>query len=268
MSFTCYYYWLFSPHRGGFTDSFDLTPAFTVDIAPDGIHEYSLALFCDQDGYPHFARLCIHGLTSKDIPDSILPLLQIIKEHLLSVLWVYDRDIKLARPGVVWNFVPNKEPPTMGLSIKEEGHSKFDANGIKNLFIHTMPIRESFRLYLDGANERIPLQYRFLSFYKLLELNFKDGNLWRHDSINKLLNSFQEDFVALGYNKEPIKVLHDIRDRCAHIKTGKNLGVTHLNHSAAVKVSELLPILRAICANVINQKAGGMFMIDNEIMTD
>lgn len=272
--FTCYYYWIFAPHRGGISDSADLAPSFSIDVATPDKKMHSLALYCDQIGAPHFARLRIHALSSEEIPDWLLPTLQIIQEHLLAVLrMTFRSDTVLAEPGVIWNFVPSGEPPNLSVTIEGHGYDQFDPEGAKNLFIHSMAIRETFRLYVDGNDARIPLQFRFLSFYKLLEMNFKEGGHWRHAAVHKLLDPFRAAFISLGHTKEPVKVLHDLRDRCAHIKTGRaqaseTLGVTHLNHAAAVKVSKLLPVLRAVCATVLNDKAAGKFMLNTEIASD
>ena len=268
----CHYYWLFAPHRGGIVDSPNRTPAFEIDIiAPDNISR-SLFLFCDQDGLPHFARLTIKSLSNEEIPNARLPTLQAIKEHLLSVLrFTYRSDLILAEPGVIWSFSKDDAPVNVNITMEDLGRVQFVPENAKNLFIHSFEVREIFRLYSDGEDERIPLQYRFLSFYKLLELQYKEQGFWKHQQIDSLLHPFASEFAALGYTKRPLVVIHEMRDRCAHIKTGKgtgreSLGVTHLNHAAAVKVSELLPVMRAICATVINERAQGRFALHAEVI--
>ena len=55
-----------------------------------------------------------------------------------------------------------------------------------------------------------------------------------------------------------------LRDKCAHIKTGKSresFGVIKLNHKEAVDVNKILPIMSDICIEIINERANGAFVI-------
>ena len=263
----CHYYWLFAPYRGGIVDNESRVAAFdlTINLPDETSHQFYL--FCDQNGLPHFARLTIKSLPTEEIPESLAPTLQAIKEHILVVLrFTYRSDLVLARPSTFWCFVKAGEPAQMKLTVEEGGQDQFISENARNLFIHSFNMREVFRLYADGDDARIPLQYRFLSFYKLLELTYKEQGFWKHQDVKALLHTFAPPFADLGYTKEPLAVIHDMRDRCAHIRTGKGvLGVTHLNHAAAVKASELLPIMRAICATIVNERAGGTFALHTSV---
>lgn len=268
--YQCNYYWLFAPLRGGFKDTPERVAAFDLDIAATEQKIHKLHLFCDDEGLPHFARLTIGGLMNEVIPEDSLPLLQTVKEHLLSVLRLtYKPEIALAEPGIVYSFTAEGQHPQTQMLIEEVGRDHFDPAATKNLLSHTFPMREYFRLYMDGEDKRIPLQYRFLSFYKLLELRYRKSGFWMHQDINRLLDSFDNYFKRLGYTKAPLSILHDLRDRCAHIKTGRDvLGVTHLNHKAAASVNDLLPIMRAICAVILNERADGKFALKTEVVTE
>lgn len=272
--YDCHYYWLFAPHRGGIVDNSERKPAFDIAVVLPDQTSHSLSLFCDQEGLPHFARLTVNYLPTEEIPTALLPTLQAIKEHLLVVLrFTYRTDLVLAEPGIIWSFTATGEPARVSISIEDRGQDSFVPENARNLFLHSFPLREILRLYADGEDKRIPLQYRFLSFYKFLELRYKEQGHWKHQEVDALLRPYAADFSALGYTKKPFVVIHEMRDRCAHIKTGRGsgrelLGVTHLNHAAAVKVSELLPIMRAICANVVNERAKGTFALHTEVIKD
>ncbi|WP_273430671.1 methylamine utilization protein MauJ [Chitinibacter tainanensis] len=266
--YQCNYYWLFAPFRGGITDTPERSPVFELDVNVPGGVTQKLHLFCDDEGRPHFGRLTIPNLNSEALPKEDLPVLQSLQEHLLSVLRLtYKPNITFAEPAVFYSFTLEGEYPQTKIVIEESGKDVFDPVQAKELLIHTISFREHFRLYIDGEDERIPLQYRFLSFYKLIELRYRSNGRWMYQELDSLLQPYICEFHRLGYTKKPLAVLHELRDRCAHIKTGSRdtLGVTHLNHKSALSVSELLPIMRALCAVIINEQAGGNLQVDTRV---
>ncbi|PNU18981.1 hypothetical protein C2E25_14960 [Geothermobacter hydrogeniphilus] len=252
----CAYYWLLEPLRGGIKDSNERTPAFKFDIKPERLPDtYEFALYADQDGVPEFARLIIPNLDEKVIPDEVLPLLQTTKEHLITVLrltYSYKADYF---PLTAWTFFSDDQPLKFGLETRLSGKDVFNPDNTKNLFFHSMSFREDLRLFVDGGDERIPLQYRFLSYYKILEKNFKKNGLWKKEELEQHLKTYEELFKEAGFIGKPSSTLHSVRDKCAHIRTGntrESLGVTHLNHKEAVITSALLPILNRITGQIIN----------------
>ena len=268
----CMYYWIIAPLRGGIKDVPERLPAFALNVqALDG-KDYELSLFCDHRNEPEFARCRIPSLGTEAIPDSILPLLQTIIEHLMSSLRLtYRMDLMLAQPSAVWSFFEESKPHEVSLSIQELGERTFDPQPVKNLFSASFNIRELVRLYLDGVDGGIPLQYRFLSLYKLIENRFRRRGYWENTSLDAFLQPYAAKFIDLGFKGAPASILHDLRDRCAHIKTGTKgvrevLGVTHLNHKEAVRVQHVLPLLRAICSVVINDRAKGAFALRTDVL--
>src|SRR5450759_5279981 len=174
----CLYYWIIAPLRGGIVDSPERNPAFVVQVQALDQKTYELSLYCDKQGSPEFARCRIPDLETEAIPNATLPLLQSLKEHLLSILRLtYRPDTMLAMPGTAWAFIENGQPAKMSLLIDEFGSTSYDPEPTKNLFIHSFEFRELMRLYVDGVDDRLPLQYQFLSLYKLLELCFRNLSL-------------------------------------------------------------------------------------------
>ena len=162
----CHYYWLFAPHRGGIVDSNERKPAFDIPVVLPDQTSHNLSLFCDLEGLPHFARLTIRSLPTEEIPVGLLPTLQAIKEHLLVVLrYTYRSDLVFAEPGALWSFTAAGDPARLSISVEDRGRDSFDPQKARNFFFHSFPLRETFRLYADGEDKHIPLQYRFLSFY-------------------------------------------------------------------------------------------------------
>lgn len=268
----CLYYWIIAPLRGGIDDAPERVPAFLLSIQSLDQKTYELSLYCDKDGNPEFARCRIPDLESEVIPGAVLPLLQSLKEHLLSVLRLtYRSDVMLAQPSAAWSFIKNGQPAKVGLLIDAFGGSKYEPENTRALFVHSFEYRELMRLFVDGIDDRLPLQYQFLSLYKLLELRFRTHGRWNKKDLASLLGRYAEDFKAHGFHGEPAAAVHELRDKCAHIRTGSKgkrevLGVTHLNLPEISRVERMLPVLRAVCASSINERVAGKFTLNSAVV--
>lgn len=257
---TCHYYWVFEPIRGRILDTPDKIPVTLIQVPFLGT-QYELSVFCDSKMVPDFARLIIPDLSTEEIPEKFRPLLLMSKEHLLSCLKLtYAHDIEMF-PNSIWAFVDATKPYHLGFDLTKNFEEKpLDADTLKNFFSASFSFRDEVRLILDGSDAKIPLQYRYLSLYKLLEIEFKQSGAWDYTALNSALDTYRNDFKELGFETKPSNLLHEIRDKCAHIKTGRQqemLGVTHLNFIEAERVEKLLPILRDVCRDILNQKAAG-----------
>lgn len=238
------------------------------------IKSYELSLFCDEKDQPEFVRCRIPGLEEKAIPESLLPDLQSLIEHLLSSLRLSFRmDVMLAGPHAAWSFFPEGQPHSMSLLIKEFDTRVYDPQQTKGIFVHTFNIRELMRLYVDGVDIRIPLQYRFLSLYRILENKFRHRGRWNKGALEAYLAPHSNGLRALGFRGTPSRIIHDLRDRCTHIRTGQKgarevLGVTHLNHREAVRVARVLPFLRSVGATIINERTDGKFTLITDVVEE
>ena len=259
----CLYYWLFEPIRGKLKDDAARIPAFSITTNFRDV-DYEFALFCHEDGSPEFARVRIPHLNTEKIPEDTLPLLQILKEHLISTLRLaYREDIQIF-PMATWSFFDEGKEHKMGLEIEIYDPTQLDVNLVKSFFSASMRYREEIRLLVDGRDARLPLQYRFLSYYKIIEDKFKNAGRWDTKQLDKFLEAYRARFVEKGFNKKPASLIHELRDRCVHIRTGTKkevFGVTQLNHKEAVRVAEMLPLLSDICKELINKKAAGALVI-------
>lgn len=272
--FDCYYYWLFAPVRTFVTDNADRKSAFELNVVADDGKAYEIRLYCDDGGHPEFARCLIPALTTKEIPEDIFPLLLTVREHLISSLRLtFRQDLMLGIPSVVYMFVDHGKDASLSMKVEQFGEESFDANRARDIFSLTFDIRQLIRLYVDGADQRIPMQYRYLSFYKLVENHFRMEGYWNYKALNEFLAPFKASFDATGLSGAPTAILHELRDRCAHIKTGKGkkgeiLGVTQLNHAQLLKVEKIIPILRAIGAKIINERAAGRVVLSTEVLPE
>lgn len=226
--------------------------------------ECEVALYCDESNVPEFCRVKISSLNEEKVPDAYLPILQAIKEHTLTVLRVlYRETTALAMVSSVWTFIPTGQPLSTGMVFQEFGEDILNVDAVKNLFVNSFKIREVLRLFQDGVSPIVPLQYRFLSFFKLLENHFLHANRWDYAGLDAMLKPHEHCFTSMGFTKTARVTIFDLRDRCAHIKSNKGvLGVTHLNHAAAVNVEKVLPYLRSVCAQIINIRSEGTFTMN------
>lgn len=261
--YTCLYYWLVETIRNKFLDTSESLPAFEIPIESDfGTCEF--AVFVSDDGKPEYARLTIPNLVKEKIPSEMLPMIQAVKEHFLSILRItYYSDATLF-PRPIWTFQEDPTSYTMGLEIRQFTNRFFDIDRTKQLFIGGFPYREEIRLFIDGHDHRIPLQYRYLSLYKIIELHYKKQGIWQEDKLDTLLSKYSTSFTEIAGSKKPANHIHMLRDKCAHIKTGSSkevLGVTHLNHKEAATVEKTMPILSDICIEILNERTDGKFVI-------
>ncbi|MHB8576655.1 MAG: hypothetical protein ACYDCQ_15130 [Dehalococcoidia bacterium] len=257
---TCWYYWLYMPLRNGLRDSPDALPAFEIDIQARR-HRYKLALFLDERGTPAYGRLGIFDLPDRQLPEDSLPTIQMLKEHLLSVLRV-TTDAALAHwDHAIWLFTEDGQHPNANVAIEEfTENATVNPTAVASTFSSTLPMREELRLLTDSEDRRIPLQYRYLSVYKILELRFSVRGTWRDDDLGDLV---RRTGVTLSTAE-----IHTMRQKCAHIKTrqkkapsGEVIGVTHLNQRDAIRCEAMLLSMRAICVGLINECAEDGFMI-------
>ncbi len=268
---TCFYYWLFEPLPELFEDTTDTKPAFEVPIQFGKI-QYRLSIFAS-GGRLQYARLEIPNLRREVIPERLLSMIQAVREHLLSVLRLgYDKDFRFfVRP--IWTFVDSGKPHRTTLEIKvTAGQRTVSMDNLRKLLITSFPFREEMRLLLDGSDRGIPLQYQYLSLYKMLELEFKVRGNWKRQALDDFLKPYRKEFAKLGILRKPSSYLHGMRDKCAHIKIGRAkrevFGVTHLNRREVAQVEKVMPLLRRICIQVINRRGNGKFKLNDHPTTE
>lgn len=74
-------------------------------------------------------------------------------------------------------------------------------------------------LLAEALNPAVPLAFRYLTFYKILELELRKNGYWT--GLDDYLKQYEQKFAGLHTSKAKLKnFLHNYRDKCAHIKTG------------------------------------------------
>lgn len=206
----------------------------------------------------------IPNLAEESLPESVLPLLNVIKEHALAVLRLSYQEETHYYPAAAWAFFDEGQDYNFGLRIEIRDNEVVNADLAKALFVHSYPYKHELRLLVDGNDPHIPVPYRFLALYKLLEHEFKTKGEWRTSDLEAFVGTYDSEFKKLGISKSPTNHLHDLRDRCAHIRTGRSkeaIGVNSLNHKETIAVQQMLPVMRDIGRDLINRKSTSTFQL-------
>jgi len=258
----CGYYWIINPPPNQVTDDGNRIPAVDVTIECNGT-EHKALVFTNSSGRPELIKALLTGLPSQEIPEDCLPFLQSIKEHMLTALRLaYDENIS-AWDFSMWSFAEDDKTPSLNVAVKLPSRP-VTPDVISNLFAQSLNFREQFRLYSNGVNEGIPAQYRFLSLYKLIEMQFRRKGKWNQSKLRELVQQFDSDFRQKGIKNDPIAAIHAYRDKCAHITSGKrrdSIGVSELNHKELVSVLTILPVVARIGAEILRQLTEGKVVI-------
>ena len=82
------------------------------------------------------------------------------------------------------------------------------------------------------------------------------------NELKAFLSQFSTEFDKMNINLPLDNYIHALRDKCAHIKTGKDiLGVTLLSPEQIVEVETFLPVLRNMCIVLLNSVSNGKFTL-------
>jgi len=148
--------------------------------------------------------------------------------------------------------------PELSIRIAEivGTQAEIATENIRKTLNATIAHRPLFKLLADAQTPRLPLQYRYLSLYKILELEFRVVGHWI--GLRELLAPYEADYKALNLSDRKLpNLIHEMRDKCAHIKLGGNdsLGIIGLDGSDATIVNALVRLLYRIITNHLNSKS-------------
>src|SRR6266404_7059877 len=208
----CSYYWMLNPLPKRITDNESRTPSLEHRIKYKG-KEYKIAILSDDHGRPECIRLVIPDLPEKEIPEDLLPFMQLVREHMVTVLRLsYDPRVSLFDIHF-WTFQGDGSSPRADVEMESHYKPVFDPAAVRACFAASINHREELRLLSNGANYDIPVQYRFLSLYKLIEKKFRHNGKWKQDELRKFVSKFEPDFRLKGINGNPLKAIHECRDK-------------------------------------------------------
>ena len=251
---TCYYYLIVEPLINEYKDDSNAKPASFAIIETES-KEYQVSFFTTHNRLS-MVRIDIPNVLDETILETDLEMVQIIKEHVLSVLRLtYDPKVSLF-PHTLRNLRKEGQEPDLHVKMSEIIRTDFNPHveNIRNVFVATFLIRIQIKLLSDSQDKRLPLQYRYLSLYKLMEMEFKEKGKWTTE-YEQFVSSFEDEFRNLGIRMKSAKYIHRLRDKCAHIKTGKDvLGITQLSNKDMIEIDRFFPLMTRICVNLISKK--------------
>lgn len=254
------WYWMLDPPRGGIIDQ-GKPAAFTQHLRGSEGQELETSLFLDEHGEPVFVK--VRAIGAKDIHDTnrFVDLVEVAREHMISVLKLTWHHNASYVPMSIFLQEP-EDGSGAGLQVEWPSAYGFNSAQAHALYEHTFGHRQSLRLLAEGLDERIPIQYRFLSLYKFLEIRYRgDNDHWDFEALRKACDAQLMEYEGLKLPRTFQAELKRLRDRCAHIRTGsgkkRRLGVTALNPEALKEVTQMMPLLREICRTVFNFELDG-----------
>lgn len=250
-----HYYFALDPIKSEYKDSNTKKPLIKISI--DTKEKQCSICFYGEKEEIDFIKIIIPDCEDETFDDKSLDLIQVLKEHALSVLrTTYDSTTSFY-PISFWTFKDTKRKFNMCLSFSEHKNLNFKINkeNIQNVFISTYSSRNELKLLSDSMDKRIPLQYRYLSLYKIIELNFKND---KGKLDTKRLDAFLDKFEEKNLRGKII----GLRDKCVHIHDNKGvMGVTQLNRTQIIEVEEFIPLFQKIVITFVNEKSNGKFTI-------
>ena len=189
-------------------------------------------------------------------------------DHMLAVLKLtHNVSADLARFGenaISIGAHDDEGKPNLKIEISEivEAQAEVAADNIRNVFVTSMGHRPLIKLLADAQMPLLPLQYRYLSLYKILELEFRVEGRWI--GLQELLEPYDRSYKALNLSLRSLpNLIHEMRDKCAHIKVGGNdsLGIVGLDGPDAKIVVELVKLLGKVIVQHLTSKSIGLTFV-------
>ena len=216
--------------------------------------QYRVSLIYE-DAQIIMARICKSGLKEKFIPTKIQSDITILKEHLLTSINIHFDPYARIRFNM-HQFIEEGGKPDINILLDDGTKKKnqISANEFSDIFLDTFDYGNELKLLSDAQKTYVPVQFRYLSLYKWLELEFKTKGRWNNSFIS-FTDQVEDEFQKRNFSKKKFSnYLHDIRDKCAHIKSNSDaLGVTSLSYEDEKKVIEFTKFLSIVCIEYFNQ---------------
>jgi hypothetical protein len=127
---------------------------------------------------------------------------------------------------------------------------------LENTFSVTWPHSALFDLVANSRLSSVPLQYQFLSLFKVLEHEFRVAGKWENRLREFLLPHETEFQLISGSNQSLHNEVQDLRDKAAHMKIGKTdtIGFAGLGSEDLHRVTRLMPLLHRIIMNHLAER--------------
>ncbi len=246
--------------EGEYTD-FE-TPAFELPVE-DPERSVKFALFL-RDSSPAFARILVENADEQTDLSGYGPTFEKLFGHLLTILRLF------VNPSLNWDQLTVASNPKAGTlgglaistkSIFEERAEQLQAinwTNIGAIYAGTSPAGIEVSYFQLGTNEKMPVQYRYLSLFQLFERRFKKNNKWVKQDRDDFLAEFEWVPFTNGQKSNLFAYLSELRDKCAHPRVGsKDTDGFHLlNPSTEKELSAIIPGMIAMVSRIIENQCG------------
>jgi hypothetical protein len=252
---TCYYYLIVEPLLDHYRDDANTKPTSTGLIKIKS-KKYKISFFIGGNRLS-MIRIDIPNLSGKTVPEEDSESVHILKEHVLSVLRLnYDSEVSFF-PNAMMVFRKEGLGPIFSIKLKQtlkpNPSLPLYIENVRDVLVDSFPLRVQTKLLSDAQDERLPLQYRYLSLYKLLEMECKKEGKWKQE-FERFVDKFEAEFKNLGIKMKPVNYIHYLRDRCAHIKISREAyGVTQLSRKDMAEIGKFLPLMIRMCTTSLNE---------------
>ena len=253
-------YSLLSPPPERFIDNRLISPLLSIPVQLKDGRQWEIAILREQNTIIGI-RIAVPEIVGEKIPPDDFHRCQALRAFALDCIRInYDPSVEYFRVGddiySFSNFVDPATGPDINLNIDTKINEDFQVNteGLKLLLASPQTMRTAIHLLADGGDFRLPLQFRFLSVYKIIELHYKiTPNKKFTNFIAPFLPVFGEIDASIKTSTELCKYLSKLRARCAHIKLSDGeLGFSHyrsdLSHAGII-----LPLLKQIACKCIQE---------------
>jgi hypothetical protein len=216
----------------------------------------SVSLFLTANGLPSHLRVTLAATEVEEPPAPSLKDAHNYAGRALNALQLLKwPSLEFFRPAVgIFSFRSTQraeEPYRCGVEFQEI-EQKIDPAVWSNFVNKDEEYQIGLRLLADARNWSLPLPFRFLSYYKLLERAYRVQRVWKPE-FDSLLKKYEEKWKALGVSNSSLKVfIHSTRDRCAHIQTGNEdvLGVLSADSTVGARIGRSLGLINEMMNDV------------------
>jgi len=181
-------------------------------------------------------RITIPEIENETIdPEDFKAALKLRQFILDCIRLVYDPEAEYFRYGdnvpAMWNFLEPDAPPNFSVVIKQPLNEDYRVNvmGLAHMISALPALRPIIHLLANGSDPRMPLQFRFLSHYKIIEMHYRVSDNKRFREIAEpYVDEFRAIFPSVINVATLCTELARLRNKCAHIKlTTGDWGYSH-----------------------------------------
>jgi hypothetical protein len=214
-------------------------------------------------GAPHTitaTRISIPDVEDETIdPEDFRRVGRIQRYMLDCIRMIYDPNAEYLSyadmPWIAWNFIDPNDGPDFALDIKHPLNPDYRLNteGLKHLLGAQPKMRLIIHLMADSGKTTLPIQFRFLSCYKIIEMHYRVTPNKRFGVVaTPVIPEFHAVYPDVSSVAHLCKRLSNLRNRCAHIRldTGE-LGFSNMEANTD-DLFKIMPILRKMAAQCLS----------------